>query len=323
MIRAMKVIALFAAMITLSGPTLTAAPPQRSFVGGSFGLELEGAFVGFVTKVEGGNIFADVVKEQVSEEFFVKKHLANPSPRDITLEFGAGMNQALYNWIKTSLQRQSSRKDGAVLLVDFKGTVQRRLEFQQALITQVTFPGVDANSKDPVRFGIRLTPESTTLNPKAGGTVSSNKAVLQKAALASNFRLSIDGLDMTRSSKVESLTIELPLSNDRGGECLHCNPTPTGPIDFPNVIVTMSAAHAESVYGWFEDFVIHGDNGDESEKTGSLEYLTPNLSATLFELTFKQLGIFEIAQAPAASNADAIAKVLIAMYCEKIEFNFF
>ena len=39
--------------VALTVPTLAAAPPQRSFSAGSFGLELDGTFVGFVAKVEG------------------------------------------------------------------------------------------------------------------------------------------------------------------------------------------------------------------------------------------------------------------------------
>ena len=321
MIRAPKVIALFAAMVALSGPTLTAAPPaQRSFAAGSFGLELEGTFVGFATKIEGGNAVADVVKEPVGADFFVKKHLGNPGVRDIVLEFGGGMHASLYNWIKASLERKHSPKDGAVLMVDFKGAVRRRLDFQQAQITQVTLPGVDGSSKEAIRFSIRLTTASTNLNRNAGGTVSFTASKAQKTALASTFRLSIDGLDMSRASKVEALTINLPLQNDPSGECFRCEVTPAGPIDFPNVFVTLAESHAESAYDWLEDFVINGDNSDESEKQGTLEYLSANLATTLFQISFKQLGVFEIAPAP-SSDTDAVAKVTLAMYCERIEFS--
>jgi hypothetical protein len=169
--RASKHLALIAVTLALTVPTLAAAPP-RSFAAGKFGLELDGTFVGFVTKAEGGNIFAGVVKELPGEDFFVKKHLASPTSRDITLEFGAGMDPVLYNWIKGSLLRQYLPKNGAVLMIDFQGTVRSRLAFEQAQITQVTFPELDAASKEPIQFSVTITPTFTSLDRKAGDKVS-------------------------------------------------------------------------------------------------------------------------------------------------------
>jgi hypothetical protein len=318
---AMKHITLIAVTVALTVPSLAAAPPQRSFSAGHFGLELEGTFVGYVTKAEGGNIFSEVVKEESGEEYYVKKHVASPTPRDIVLEFGAGMDPALYNWIKGALQRQYLPKNGALLTIDFRGDIRSRLEFEQAQITQVTFPELDGSSKNQLRFSIRLTPLSTHLNPKTGGTLST-KLQQTKQLLTSNFRLAIDGLSMNTTSTVDALIVNLPRLVDPASVCVECNPTPVGPIDFPNLIVTISASQADSVYEWLEKFVIQGDNSDESEKEGTLDYLSPNFQSSLFQLAFKQLGIFEVAPL-SSSNTDTIARVVVSMYCERIEFNFF
>lgn len=318
MTRATKAITLFAAVAALSGSTLTAAPPaQRPYSAGSFGLELDGAFAGYVSKIEGGNVVGDVAKVP-GTEFFVKKHLANVGVRDIVLEFGSNMNAALFNWMRDALQRQATPKNGAVLTIDYKGDVRARLEFTHAHITQIALPAADAASKDPLRFTVRLMPETTSLTP-GGGKAPSAKLPQQKIALASSFRLAIDGLDMTRTSKVESLTINLPLLRDDIGEARDYEKLP-GAIDFPNVVVTMAESHAASVYDWLEDFVINGDNGDESEKQGTLEYLSANRATTLFQISFKQLGVFEVAPAP-SMETDATTKVIVAMYCERIEFS--
>ena len=41
-----------------------------------------------------------------------------------------------------------------------------------------------------------------------------------------------------------------------------------------------------SCYKWHEDFVIKGNNGEDKEKGGTLEYLTADLKDVLFTLTF-------------------------------------
>ena len=320
MTRFTKHLALIALTAALTAPTLVAAPPPRGIVVSSFGLELGGTFVGFITKVEGGSVFANVVKEPSGEDFFLKKHLTAPSSRDIVLEFGAGMDSRLYEWIKGSLQRQYLPKSGAVLTIDYKGDVLSRLEFENAQITQITFPALDGKSKEQIRFSIRLTPTSTSLNRKPVSSVPVGKR--PNALLASSFRLAIDGLDMSHALEIDALTIDLPLVADPASVCLHCDPTPTPPIDFANLIVTLSAAHADTAYDWLEDFVINGNNSDESERSGALDYLSADFHTSLFQLAFKGLGIFEIAPVP-TSNTDTIARVVVAMYCEQIAFNFF
>jgi hypothetical protein len=319
MTRVAKANLITAAALILTAQTMNAAPPVRPYTAGNFGLEIDGTFVGAVTKVEGGNAVGDVAK-LAGEEFFVKKQLTNFGVRDIVLEFGAGMHGSLYDWIQASLKGQQMAKSGAVLTMDYQGTVQARLAFTDALITQITFPAADGSSKDALRFTIRLTPETTTFDRSPGGKAST-KALAPKPALASAFRLSIDGLDMSKVSGVEALTINLP-SHRFGKESFRFESKMPAQIDFPNVMITMSQTQADSVYDWFEKFVIGGNNGDEAEKNGTLEFLTANLSTTVFELTFKQLGIFEISPVPAA-NADAVAKIMVAMYCEQIEFAHF
>ena len=315
---------LLAAVVAIlwSNTGIVAAPPvQRSYSASLFMLELDGVSVGFVSAVEGGLPFGDVVK-QAGEDFFFKKHIGNASYRDIRLEFGINMDDVLSQWISSSLQGNYSRKDGAIVAADFQGNVRRRLEFTRAQITEVTFPALDGASKEPARLSIVLTPEQTSLDRKPSGKLTA-KTTVQKNALSSSFRLMIDGLDTTRVSKIESLTVKLPLLSGGGDEeaCLHCDVSPqfTLPrIDFPNVIVTLSESSAASWYDWFEDFVIAGNNDDSKEKNGSLEYLTANLQTTLLTLTFKNLGIFSLTPA-VDEGQSAIARLKAEMYCEVIE----
>jgi hypothetical protein len=306
--------------VTWSSTGIGAAPPiQRSYAGGSFMLELDGVQVGFVSGVEGGLPFSDVVK-LAGEDFFFKKHLANPSYRDIRLELGAGLDKSVYSWIGMSLQGQPVRKDGALLSVDFKGTVRSRLEFTRAQITEVTFPAADASSKDPVRILIGLTPEQTSLNRKAVGTASPKAALTKKTALSANFKLSIDGLNVTKVSKIEAVTVKIPLM----GECVRCeeNPPETpARVDVSNVIIILTEADAESVYDWFEDFLISGNSDDSNEKGGTLQFLAPDRQSPLFTINFHNLGIFELMLVPSDALGDTMPRIIAAMYCESVEFS--
>ena len=68
--------------------------------------------------------------------------------------------------------------------------------------------------------------------------------------------------------------------------------------------------------------VIKGNNGDDKEKGGTLEYLTPNLQEVLFTLTFQHLGIFKLTPEKVESGSENIRRLKAEMYCEDIQFDY-
>ena len=304
--------------IVWSNTGVGAAPPTtRSYNLSRFALELDGTMVGFVNAVEGGLPFGHVVKVP-GEDFFFKKHLGNAGFRDIRLEFGADMEKSVYNWISLALQGQQVRLSGAIVGADLNGDVRSRLEFRDAQITEVTFPALDATSKDTSKMSMVLSPEQTSLNRKASGKLGAPSTKAQKRWLPANFRFSIDGIDTKKVSKVDALTVKLPRTTF--GECRICeNLPPPTKIDFPDIVMT-TGEPADALYDWLEAFVIQGNNDDASERSGSLEYLSSDLKTVLFTLNFKNLGIFELAPISPDAGGSTVPRLLAAMYCETMDF---
>ena len=315
----MKSLLFFAVMaIVWSNTGVGAAPPvTRSYSPAKYALEIDGNVAGFVNAVEGGRAFGDVVKE-AGEDVFFKKHLGNPGFRDIRLEFGLDMDKSFYSWIALALQGQPVSLNGAIVGVDLRGNVVSRLEFQHAQITEVTFPAADATSKDAARMSVVLSPQQTVLNRKASGILSVKGPAAQKRSLSSTFRLSVDGLDTTKVSKIDALTVKLPRISvgDDTQACLHCELPPPQKIDFPHVVIT-TIEPADSLYEWFEKFVIEGNNDDSQEKGGTLEYLAADLKTVLFTIRLRNLGIFELV--PVVDQGSSVPRLLAAMYCESME----
>jgi hypothetical protein len=317
----LKALLICAAMATVWSDTGVGAapPPTRSYTGGRFVLDIAGTTAGWVTAVEGGLAFADVVKEP-GEEFFFKKHIGTPGFRDIRLEFGADMDKSFYSWIAQSLQGQRVSMNGAILSADVNNNVISRLEFRDALITEVTFPAADATSKDAAKMSIVLSPEHTVLNRKASGKINAPSAKTQKRWLPANFRFTIDGIDTKKVSKVEALTVKLPRPSGCDGETKFCEKLAgSAQVDFPDLVVT-TGEPADSWYDWFEKFVIEGNSDDSQEKAGTLEYLSSDLTTVLFTLKFRNVGIFELMPVAVDAGGSAVPRLLAGMYCESMEF---
>jgi hypothetical protein len=85
-------------------------------------------------------------------------------------------------------------------------------------------------------------------------------------------------------------------------------------------VVTLPESQAQSFYDWHEEFVIKGNNGQEEEKNGKLEYLAPNLSDVLFTIDFHNLGIFKLAPEKGEAGSDQIQHVMAEMYCVQMTF---
>src|SRR5262245_16828365 len=109
---------------------------KRAYVAGKYALDLDGVAT-FIQDASGGGAYADVVEEQVAPTGFTKKHIAGVKYEDITINCGTGMSKSFYEWIKTSLDLKYPRKDGAIVAADYDYKEFSRLEFTNALITEV------------------------------------------------------------------------------------------------------------------------------------------------------------------------------------------
>ena len=291
--------------------------PDRIYSTGYYVLELDGKVAGLLHSFEGGAVSAPVIEELTASGPYVKKHIGRPNYEDMVLEFGFSLDRALYDWIERCWERKNQRKDGAILICDANMEVKSRRVFREAVIAETTLPTCDAASDDPSYLTIRLAPEYTRTD-KGGGKVTQPLGAKQKTWLPSNFRLMIDGLDCTRVSKIERVSVKQRVVPDPIGELREYVREP-GRVDFSNLRITMSETHAQSWIDWHHDFLINGNCGQDKERFGTLEYLAPNLQDVLMKVQLSNLGIFRLAYETARLDGVSMRRVVVDLYCERME----
>jgi len=291
----------------------------RSYVAGNFMLDLDGVKSGFLKSVDGGGIKADVIEEPAGEDYYAKKHIGQPKYEEFEIQIGAAMSKAVYDWISTSWQGSHTRKSGSVIAADFQLNAVAQRDFFDALLTEVTIPAADAGSKDPAYMTLKFAPELTRKGKPSGGKLSGPGKGEQKQWLPSNFRLTIGKLDCSKVSKIDSFTIKQTVATDDVGSERDYAKEP-GKLEFPNLSITMSETGIADWEAWHEDFVIQGNNGQESEKNGSLVFLSSNRADELLEIKFFNLGIFKLAPDKAEANSDQVKRWTAELYCERMEF---
>lgn len=130
---------------------------------GAYAIDVGGVPVGWVLSATGG---AAALIDRPNDS--PKKHVAGVKYEDITVQVGFAMGKPMADWIDAALKMAPKRKTGAVTAADAQGNAQQRIEFQNALISEIGFPALDVASKDAFRMTIKLAPELTRMNKASG-----------------------------------------------------------------------------------------------------------------------------------------------------------
>jgi phage tail-like protein len=293
---------------------------ERGLAAARFVLELE-TTASTALSFEGGSATGEVVVESPGSDGLARKHIGNVKYEDITVQVGASASKAVYDWVSATFARKHQRKSGAIDTVDFQGKTVGLLQFQDALLTEVGMPALDAASKDAAKMTLKFSPEVTRRSSGGGGTVPADFSKVQKTWLTSNFRLEIDGLDTSKVNKVEALTIKQKVVENPVGEGRDVRPE-LGGIEYPNLVIELPDSSSTSFFAWHEDFVIKGNDRQDKGKTGVLRYLSPDLKTDLFTLKFSGLGIFKCTPEKSEAGAETIRRVKAEMYVEEITFHY-
>jgi hypothetical protein len=280
--------------------------PGSNTSASSYAIDLDGAPAGVASKVTGGSPVGTVVKEKPGPDSISRKHLGGLTYEDLVLGVPLGQAGTLQQWINSVLTDTHTPKNGVVRSLDYRKIQDSELSWTQGLITQITFPECSASSKEHGTIDVTIRPESTRF-----ALISQNnvKTTPQKPWLRSNFRLQIDGLPCNRVSHIDALIVIQPLL----AQGIHG--LAAGPVEIPNLVFSLSTADQAAFFAWFKDFALDGNNGQDKERNGTLDFLGPDLKSQILTLDFKHLGIFRISGETQAAG-DAISHIRVEMYCE-------
>jgi len=295
---------------------------RSGYSAGKFSLELDGRFAGFLSSVEGGEVYGEVVEENPGEDGVIRKHLGDPRFEPIRITFGTGMSEDLYDWVSEAFVRAPSRHDGAIVFCDYQLNVKERLEWTGGLITEVVLPPLDASSKDTGSITVTITPELTRTSRPSGKTSIRAGIAKQKKWLAANFNFSLTGLETAsrRVRKIDSICMTFKPIPNVGAGVERIPLDAEGKRTFSNVRITVPLADAEPYQQWAEDFIVNGNNAQDRERSGSIDLLDPSMKTPLFSLTLGNVGIVRARMQRAESSSEVVALLDVQLYCETMVF---
>ncbi len=291
-------------------------PGTHSYVSGSFFLDIGTTPCGFVSKVEGGGISAEVLQGKIGFDHFASKHVGRVHYEDVTVEAGLGMAEPFWKWIVDTCEHKCERHDVSIIACDYQLKAQNTRLFAAAALTEITVPAMDAASKEPVRFKLKFLPEQTR-SVEGDGKALPPSVKPPHAAACSNFRLEIPGLDCTKVVKIDTFTVKQKVSVDEVGERRDAELVPGG-LEFPDLKITFSASTAKSWEEWFKKFV--NESGMEP-KSGVLTLLAPNMKDEIMKIELAGLGIFRLTDDWQNTERAQVHRKTAELFCEQMKFH--
>ncbi len=208
------------------------------------------------------------------------------------------------------LNRKGPAKNGAIIFCDYNLKEQSRLVFDNARITELTFPALALASKEGANFTLTIQPEATRNSFSSAGTsISRFASRTARLWLSGNFLLKVKELETAaaRVKVIDALTVKQALI--KGDRVVS-----PGVLTIPDLLLTIDKSQAKPFYDYCEQFVVNGNPNDE--RKGTLEFLDKNLKTSLFTLELSNLGIFRIEDLRVVAGVGVNARVSIALYCE-------
>ncbi|TMQ03357.1 MAG: hypothetical protein E6J91_47330 [Deltaproteobacteria bacterium] len=297
---------------------------NKSITAGHFELLIDGhKTTAFLKQIEGGWSRANVVDDAVGADQNRIKQIATVDIDPFSLEFGLAGANDLLQWIKGSWSRKYSRRNGQITHADFDLYSTYQHEFFEALIVETTFPTLDGAAKDGGYVKCKIQPERVVTkklppgSPRVEGIVSPK----QKMWTPSAFRFNIDGIDdMKYVNKLDSFTITQGIKKLYTGAGRFPQIEPTN-IKFPNLTGTISLQYADKLLQWHEDYINSGAADPKAQKTGSIEFLSPDRKQTIFRINLYEVGLNFAAIESATANAGQIKRVKFEMFVHRMDLD--
>ncbi len=286
-------------ILVSGGDRRIGAITSGSYIGAArWGLELNGVALPGLQSVAGCRHRGDSISVKTQSgagATEVEKHPSAARLEPCVLRIGYSEKKPMYEWINATLAGQAQKKDLELMEINAStNKVMVELELENALITKVGLPALDAGSSK-VNFVVDLTivPEHLARTDYGASGPSAPAVIQAQKSLGSTFKLTIPGVQ--NSDKVTSISpiiVKQGITQTEVGGLQTATADP-GDLELGDLDVVTGLGFAAGFNSWFQSFFIQGNSSPAEEKTGTIELLDSTLVNTLLTIRLEGMGIYD------------------------------
>ena len=284
-------------------------------------MEIDNWNVGYVKKVSGFSMNADVAEQNLGPEITIKKNVTKVSWSTGKVSCGIGMGLGMYEWIRSAFDKNYAMKAGIVKAGDFNYKCMSQLEFTDALVTGVTIPTLDGSSKEPAYFDVEFQPTDVKWSKGDNSDIRSKVGSKQKQWLCSNFAIEIGHLPCQKVSKVDSFTWKCSVIPDDIGMHRISTQHPAK-VTVPDLNLSISnidkGPWQDAAKKWFLD----GHHTEGDEMNGRIMFLGPtcDVNKPIGEIELMNVGFKKFSNQDLEANSEKIDRFDVTLYVEQMKF---
>ena len=298
---------------------------QRSYSAAHFALELDGLTdqQSTIRSIEGGGVKVDVMTYQQGGMYDRWKQLGKPKFDDIKLQIAATSSSPMYAWIEKFFTGTPDRRNGAIVAADFYYKERARREFKEGLITELSFPKLDATDTNAAYLSVNVAVED--IQYKAGKPDAKLAVSLpnsQNLWTCCNFTFELDGFNTDNVTKIDGFTIKHTVIEYHSGGRLTPTKTPSA-VEFPNLTFYIPESDLQP----YSDYVTNKTNlaytnpVRQSPRHGRLTALDTE-GRELFYVTFMGADIVGLTPDNSSAQSEDIKQVKVELYTESMSFTY-
>jgi hypothetical protein len=244
----------------------------------------------------------------------VSKHIANV--RIAPIAFSASPDAFLQ--LLSSFGKSATEVTGSIA---GGGSIPDR-SFQGTLAA-AELSALDGSSKEPARIHLEIQPTQLRWEKSAGDKPAAKLGSKQKALLASNFRLTLDGpggpIPCERVARIDPISIRAAAAEQSVG--ITREPSKAAPrLEYSNLVFSVAASDIAPFLTWADEALVKGKSSSETERTATIALLDPSLKDEVFKVTGRGVGLISVSP-ESADASDAIKRFRVECYVESWEFS--
>ncbi|HEY4238234.1 MAG TPA: hypothetical protein VGM88_00380 [Kofleriaceae bacterium] len=291
---------------------------DRGYRNGAFCLELEGKIAGYVKKIDLGKLKGEVATVNLGPVVTQKRYVTKMSWDVMKFDIGLGMGKEVYDWINAAFNQNYQRKNGAFIMFDHNYNAQRRCDFTDAHITEITIPACDPKGKEAIHFSVTLQPETVRFSDGGGGKSTAVVGENQKLHANTNFRMDAAGLPSKNIIKVDSVKWNCKVTEDAVGEFIESQYLPVS-CEIGPVKITVGSQDYKPWYNKAYDFLVVGNRPENQELTLAIDIFGPDAKTRVANLQFLNCGVQEFGFEPMEANGDKVSQFTATWYTEQVK----
>jgi hypothetical protein len=278
-----------------------------------------------IRNVDGPLVQGNLVEEITGGSPLPIKHTTSREQQAINVDAAMSDTSKMWDWAKRAIAKEPARHSGHIIHADSHGKSVAIQEFHNALLEEITFPQLDAYSKELATLKFKLRPEYTTIKFDDSIKLDPRAPIQQRSWSCDAFRISFDHIDDECTGwvdRIDSWTFKFKIKPVACGSFMGTMSLPELEVvgaTLPNIKFSTQLATAKPLIDWYNK-MRNGAKDTSILQNGRIEFLDSSRNKVMGWLDMFEVGCNELSIAKSDAKGEEHKRVTFGIFVNRWGF---